>query len=134
MRAHKSNERVAEKSMIKQKRREETDFMNLKKMIDRNTSYQKRIRKREDEKREMLEAEREMQIQKIEQKKSKKSEMNKSLQQRLNSIESKNQQREGVLVNLKQALENFTHQKREHSLLKKQDQEQNLFRQRRVQS
>ena len=71
---------------------------------------------------------------KLDIKKSRLHDLHRQFAERLSQIEKKRHEKESVITNIKSAFGEFNSQKKEINLIKKQDQEMNLIRHRRIQS
>eukprot|EP00347_Sterkiella_histriomuscorum_P006391 403352942 len=131
---HQHNEEISVKQQIKQLRNEEREYLRLKSYIDKNQSYMKKQKKQWEDKQAYKEVKFESITQKEDQKKARMNELRRQLESKIVNLEKKFQDKDQMSHNIRQAIDEYSHQKRELKQIKKQDQENNLRRQRRVQS
>ncbi|CDW88235.1 UNKNOWN [Stylonychia lemnae] len=131
---HSHNEQIVQKQNLKSQMTQQTDYERLKDLIDKNQSFMKKSKKRVEEIRDHRDLKLESIHQKEETKRARLDEIKKQLDSKIQSLESKFKKKDQMAQNIRQAMDEFSHQKRELKSIKKQEQEQNLRKQRRVQS
>ena len=103
-------------------------------MIDKSSQYNKKNKKRIEELKDQKDASNELHIQKEQLKHQRLEQLHQQLEGKLRDLEKKFQEKDLMASSIRMAMEEYVTQKRELKNLKKQEQESNLRRHRRVQS
>ena len=131
---HKNNELIYQKQSIKQEKVQQSEYQRLRELIEHFMARQKKNKKRTQDVEDLREHRQHKQMEALEHKKHKLNDLNSQFRERLQQIEKKREEKEAALFNTKSVFGQFNTQKKEITQIKKQDQESNLLRHRRIQS
>ena len=106
----------------------------MRELIEHFLARQKKNKKRAQDAEDLREHRQHKHHEALEVKRHRLNDINNQFRERLNEIEKKREEKEQALFNTKSVFGQFNTQKKEISQIKKQDQESNLMRHRRIQS
>lgn len=133
-RVHQNNLKIYEKQAFKSQRVEQSEYERLRDMVTHQRAILAKSKKRVTQMQEYKEHKSVVLSEKLQHKKVRMSELHKQFLEKLNAIERKTEEKDQILTNIKNSLGHYNSQKREISLIKKQDQETNLERNQRMQT
>jgi hypothetical protein len=131
---HRNNELIYEKQSIKHEKVQQSEYHRLRELIEHFLARQKKNKKRAQDAEDLKEHRQHKQHEALEIKKHRLNDLQNQFRERLHQIEKKREEKEAALVNTKSVFGQFNTQKKEITQIKKQDQESNLMRHRRIQS
>lgn len=130
--AHRNNQLMYHKQEVKGERVKHSEYQRLNELITHFLARQKKDKKKNQDAIDLKELKQLKHQEKVDIKKSRLHDLHRQFAERLNQIEKKRQEKESIITNIKSAFGEFNSQKKEINQIKKQDQETNLIRHRRI--